>query len=206
MAKIKNEITQGGGLVGGAGNALADIASSGLTSISPLNDVGRYMTGLRAIIKVNDKLFGFAFGVSINIKMDTEEIWTIDRVTPYELAPRKTIATGTIGLFHVPGRDPSRQNVHPSIFSFLFHRYISIEISDQTTGETIFKTDKAMVVNRSQNIDVENLSTIRLEWVAIEWENEATPKLENHDKDTSSSNESDLIPNFSAYIGNKITL
>ena len=198
MTKVKNEITQGGGLAGAAGNAISDIVDSGLTSISPLNDVGRYMTGLRAIIKVNDKLFGFAFGVSINIKMDTEEIWTIDRVTPYELAPRKTIATGTIGLFHVPGRDPSSQNVHPSILSFLFHRYISIEVSDQTTGEMIFKTNKAMVVNRSQRIDVESISTIQLEWVAIEWENEVTPKLENHDTDTSSGG-NNLIPDFKIF-------
>jgi hypothetical protein len=173
--KIKNAITEGGGLAGGAANALTDIADSALTGLSPLNDIGKYFTGLRAIIKVNNRLFGFAFAVTMNIKMDTEEIWTVDNALPYEMAPRKMLANGTISMFHIPGRGPGTRHIHSDNFSFLMQKYISLELSDQTTGELIFKTDKAMIVGRQQDVSAEKISTIKLDWKAIEWQTERPP-------------------------------
>lgn len=180
MAKIKNEITESGGISGAAKDLFVNIAESALTSVSPFTDVGKYFTGLRAIIKVNDTLFGFAFGVSLKITTSVEEIWTIDSPSPYELAPNKTMATGTISMLHLPGRGPGVNNIQPNMLSFLSNRYISIEISDQHTTETIFKTNKAMIVGRYQEIQPGELSTIKLEWRAIEWEDENPPSTPNN--------------------------
>ena len=184
---IDNKLTKPQNIVQSAASDLISGVTgnvkSAIASASPLNDFGKYFTGLRAIIKVNDQLFGFAFGVSLNLKFDTEEIWTIDNYQAYELAPRKMIATGTISMFHIPGKGPGIQNVHPNGLSFLMHRYISLDISDQMTGESIFKTEKAMITGRTQDVDANKISTIRLEWKAIEWvtENDLNNIVEGRD-------------------------
>jgi hypothetical protein len=188
---IDNKLTKPQNIVQSAASDLISGVTgnvkSAIASASPLNDFGKYFSGLRAIIKVNDQLFGFAFGVSLNLKFDTEEIWTIDNYQAYELAPRKMIATGTISMFHIPGKGPGIQNVHPNGFSFLMHRYISLDISDQMTGESIFKTEKAMITGRTQDVDANKISTIRLEWKAIEWvtENDLNNTAEDRDKPAS---------------------
>lgn len=170
---IDNKLKNPGNPLKGAANDLVtgvtNNIKSAIASASPLNDFGKYFTGLRASIKVNDKLFGFAFGVTFNLRMDAEEINTIDNYISHELGPRRMMASGTLSMFHVPGRGPGVQNVHANVFSFLMHRYITIDISDQTTGEQIFKTEKAIITGRQQDIDTDKISAIRLEWKAVDW-------------------------------------
>jgi hypothetical protein len=153
------------------------LLNSALGATSPLNNLARYMTGARAIIKVNGKLFGFAFGVSYNIQTNAEENWTIDDYTPYELMPSKMVVNGTIGMFHIPGKGPARELVQANLLSYLMHRYITIEISDQMTGQLIFRTDRAMITGKSQTMTAGEISTIQLTWKAIGWVDEMTPKL-----------------------------
>lgn len=153
------------------------LLNSAVGAVSPLNNFGRYMTGSRAIIKVNGKLFGFAFGVSYNIQTNYEENWTIDDYTPYELMPTRCMVTGTIGMFHIPGKGPTKELVQSNILSFLQHRYITIEISDQMTGQKIFKTDRAVITGKNQTLTAGEISNIQLTWKAIGWIDELTPKI-----------------------------
>lgn len=176
MAKIDNAFTKAGTLSGLAEGVAEQILDSAVGGLSPLNNFGRYMNGARAIIKVNDKLFGFAFGVNFSITTDATEVWTIDDWTPYELAPNRITVNGTMGLFHIPGKGPSKELVQANVLSFLFHKYITIEITDQMTGQTIFKTNRAVVTNRSQTLQAGELSTIQLTWKAIGWADEINPQ------------------------------
>ena len=134
-------------------NTANNLVNSAIGGLSPFNDFGRYMTGSRAIIKVNDKLFGFAFAVGFEIKTDQSEIWTIDDYTPYELAPNKVSVSGTISMFHVPGKGPTKELVQPNILAFLFHKYITIRIEDQLTGQKIFETSRAQITSRRQSLN-----------------------------------------------------
>lgn len=152
-----------------------DLLNSATGALSPLNNFGRYLTGSRAIIKLNGKLFGFAFGVTFNIRTMSDEINTIDDWVPYELAPKRIIVNGTLSMFHIPNKSPSRELIQANVLSFLFHKYITIEITDQTTGQKIFKTNRAMITNRSQTIQAGELSTITLEWKALGWIDDITP-------------------------------
>jgi hypothetical protein len=152
-----------------------DLVDSSLGSLSPLNNFGRYLTGSRAIIKLNDELFGFAFGVSFNISTANDEIWTIDDWTPFELAPKRISVDGTLSMFHIPGKGPTRELVQANVLSFLFHKYITIEIQDQTTGQKIFETRKAVITSRRQSINAGELSKIELTWKSIGWIDELTP-------------------------------
>lgn len=182
MATISNAITEGGTLTGAIGNAAESITNSALGAVSPFNNFGRYLTGSRAIIKINDTLFGFAFGVTFNIQTQATEINTIDDWTPYELAPSRILVSGTLSMFHIPGKSPTRELVQANVLSFLFHKYVTISISDQTTGQRIFETQKAIITSRRQTIQAGEISTMTLEWKAIGFIDDITPFFpENHD-------------------------
>ena len=169
MASIKNAITEGGTLTGAVSGLADSVLNSAIGGLSPLNNFGRYMSGARAIIKVNDRLFGFAFAVNYNINTEYAENQTIDDYIAYELMPTRVTVSGTMSMFHVPGKGPTNQLVQANVLSYLMHRYITIEISDQTTGQTIFKTNKAVITNKAQSLQVGELSTIQLSWKALGW-------------------------------------
>lgn len=136
----------------------------------------KYLTGSRAIIKVNGKLAGFAFAANINIQTDQRDVNEIDNYVPYELAPRRTTVTGTLGMFHIPGKGPTAEGYMGNVLSFLMKRYVTIEIRDRTTNNLIFKTDRAAITGRQQSIMAGEQSTITLSFRAIDWEDEVEPK------------------------------
>jgi hypothetical protein len=94
-------------------------------------------------------------------------------------------------MFHVPGKGPAKQLVQANVLSFLFHKYITIEITDQTTGQLIFKTEKAMITNKSQSLVAGELSTIELQWKAIGWMDEMTPSYPSGHEQDSNGNTGD---------------
>jgi len=175
MGSVKNAFTDQGSFGGALNNAAENLLNSAVGGLSPLNNFGRYFTGSRAIIKLNSKLFGFAFGVTFNIKTMQDEINTIDDWIPYELAPKRILVNGTLSMFHIPGKTPTRELIQANALSFLFHKYITIEITDQTTNQKIFKTNRAVITNRSQTIQAGEISTITLEWKALGWIDDITP-------------------------------
>lgn len=170
--KVKNAFTEA---IPGAGLAESLLQSAG-GAIVPIG-ISRYMSGGRAIIKVNDKLFGFAFGVNYNINTEYVENNTIDEYVAYELMPTRITVNGTLSMFHVPGKGPTRSLVQANVLSYLMHRYITIEITDQHTGEIIFNTKKAVITSKSQSLQAGELSTIQLTWKAIGWVDELVPSL-----------------------------
>lgn len=174
MAKVKNAITDGGTLSGKASGLADSLLKSAVGGISPLNNFGRYMTGSRAIIKVNDKLFGFAFSVTYNINTEHTENITIDDYVAYELMPTRITINGTMSMLHIPDHGPTKELVQANVLSYLMHRYITIEISDQTTGQVLFKTNKAVITNKNQTLTAGELSTITLTWKALGWVDELT--------------------------------
>ena len=176
MAEIKNAITDNGTLSGKVKGLSNSVLKSAVGGLSPLNNFGRYMTGSRAIIKVNDKIFGFAFAVAWNISTESEENRTIDSYIAYELMPTRISVNGTMSMFHIPDKGPRKELVQANILSYLMHQYISIEISDQTTGQTLFKTNKAVITNSSQTLQAGEISTIQLSWKALGWSDELIPK------------------------------
>jgi len=182
MASVKNALTESGTLTGAVSGLTDSILKSAVGGLSPLNNFGRYMTGARAIIKINDKLFGFAFAVNYNINTEYAENQTIDDYVAYELMPTRISVNGTLSMFHVPGKGPTNQLVQANILSYLMHRYITIEISDQTTGQTIFKTNKAVITSKAQSLQAGELSTIQLSWKALGWVDEMTQP--DYPKDT----------------------
>lgn len=170
--RVQNAFTENGGLLGALTSGAKDVLDS---VIPPLRGYGPYMTGSRAIVKINHKLYGFAFAVSYTINTTYEENLTIDSYVPVELMPTRISVSGTLGAFYVPGRSATKSLIQANLSSFPMHRYITIEISDQATGQIVFKTNKAMITSKTQALNAGELSTVQLTWKAIGWRDEMIP-------------------------------
>lgn len=153
-------------------NALENI--SGIFSIKPM---AKYHSGARCILRVNGEIVGFAFNISWNINTQVTEIKTVDDYLPYELAPSRIEVSGSIGGFRIPGSSPTQKFIQSDLLSFLHQRYISIEVRDAQTDDIIFYTQKAMVTSRSETININDLAKMNLQFKAIGWRDERTPKL-----------------------------
>ncbi len=152
-----------------------DLIGSALGPMQIFRPIGKYMTGARAIIKVNGKLAGFAFNISWSVNTSYQEIHEIDNFLPYELAPQVISVSGTIGMFHIPGQGPAAEGIMPNVLSFLHHKYISIEVQDQSTGNIILNITKAVITNKQQALNAGEVSQINLSFKAIGWSDDQPP-------------------------------
>lgn len=175
MSKRKG-FDRGTGLTNYVTGAVENVVSAagGIVSLRPS---AKYMTGARTVLKINGNIVGFAFNVSWAIETDQTEIYTIDDYVPYEIAPRRVSVSGTLGMFVVPGRSPTTEKLQSDILSFLFNKYITIEVRDSVTDNLLFKTNKAVITSSSTELRSEQLGSTTLNWKAIGWINEASPKM-----------------------------
>jgi hypothetical protein len=146
----------------------------GIFSTSP---VAKYLSGARCILRVNGKIAAFAFAISWNITTDATEVRTIDNYLPYELAPSIIRVSGSISGFRVPGSGPGVLGIQSNILSFLHQRYIEIEVRDSQSDNLIFKTSKALITSRSENVRSDAISEMTLNFTAIGFEDEVKPHL-----------------------------
>lgn len=150
-------------------SALQNAATEAVGNVFTTRSGSKFMSGARAIIKVNGNLIGFAFDVSWSIKTDAVEVYTIDDPAPYEIAPRRISVSGTLALLQIPGRSPQDENMQSDMITFLYKKYITIEIRDSLTDELMFYTDKAMVVNQESKISADQLGSTTIQWIATGW-------------------------------------
>jgi hypothetical protein len=168
-----NKLDSGQGLVSGlAGNLASNI--DGIFSIKPM---AKYLSGARCTLKINGKIIGFAFGISWNIETSVTEINTIDDPLAYELAPQNIAVTGQISGFRIPGSGPGQMLIQGDVLSFVHQRYVEIEVRDTQTDNLIFLTKKAIITNRSESIRTDALAEMTLNFKAIGFADERTPKL-----------------------------
>lgn len=158
------------------GTTAAQNILSNIQGFASLKETAKYHTGPRCVIKVNGKLFGFAFAVSWNIQTDNQEIFTVDDYLPAELAPRMLTVSGTLGTFVIPGRSATSELLQSNVLSFLQNKYITIEISDSATGTILFKTNRAVITGQQGNVQAEQMSVTQLSWKAIGWQHEFSPE------------------------------
>ena len=156
-----------------------DNVQNQVTPIFSTKNSAKYSSGARSIIKINNQLIGFAFSVSWKINTAQDEITTIDDYLPYEFAPSRITVEGSLGMFHIPGRGASAEFIQSNLLSFPTHRYISIEVRDVTTNDLLFYTSKAVIISRSETVATENLTKATLNWKAIGWQDEITPKIQD---------------------------
>lgn len=161
-----------------AENILENLASN-LTGIFSTRPTAKYASGARCILKINGKIVGFAFGAAWRITTSYAEINCIDDPLTEELVPTRMSVDGTINALHIPGISASTEEWQPDILSFLFNRYIAIEIRDSQTDEVLFFTARAMITSRQEEMRVDQLSNVTLSFKAIGWRDEKPPAYPN---------------------------
>jgi hypothetical protein len=149
---------------------------SNIGSVASTKPEAKYHSGARCVLKVNGKLLGFAFAVSWNIQTDNTEIRTVDSYLPAELAPRVISVSGSLGTFVIPGRSATSEMLQSDVLSFLQNKYITIEVSDSTTGSKLFSTNRAVITGQQVSIQTEQLTVAQLSWKAIGWQAEFAPE------------------------------
>jgi hypothetical protein len=167
--------TNGGSGVGSLLQGIGENALSQVSGIVSTKPQAKYTSGARTTLKINNKLAGFAFSVSWKITTESTEIRTIDDYFPYELVPNRIMVEGTIGAFHIPGQSVTQEFIQANALSFLFHKYITIEVRDSATDQVLFKTNNAVITSRSEDLTAEQLGKIQLTWRAIGWQDELSP-------------------------------
>ena len=151
-------------------------AVEGAVGILAAKQTAKYMTGARVILKINNRIAAFATGVSWNIVTEGKEIWTIDNYVPHEIAPTRISVDGTISGLIIPGQGVSNELFQADVLSFLFHKYITIEVRDSQTNALLFLTKRAQIVSRSEDVGSGELGNIRLSWRAVGWRDDKMPK------------------------------
>lgn len=157
-----------------AQNVLENLASN-LTGIFSTRPTAKYASGARCILKINGQIVGFAFAASWRITTQYTEINCIDDPLTEELVPQRISVDGTISALHIPGVSASTELWQPDVLSFLFNRYIAIEVRDTKTDDVLFFTGKAMITSRTEDFKVDQLSSVTLTFKAIGWRDERAP-------------------------------
>jgi len=181
-----------GGDIGSFAQGIVENAiKSNLGSVFSLKPSAKYTTGARTIIKINNEIKLFAFSISWNIVTDNIEINTIDSYLPHELAPRRISVEGSIGSLIQPSVSLTSEIVQSDVLSFLFNKYITIEVLDNVTQAVLFKTNHAVITGSSANIQAEQIGTLSLSWKAIGWKYDSDLQFpEKYDEEQSDKNSS----------------
>lgn len=157
------------------GQSLLDNAAGNISGILYTRPSAKNSSGARTILKINGKIVGFAFGVSWNIRTSVAEINSIDDPLPNEFVPHRLAVDGTISALHIPSISATTENWQPDVLSFLFGQYIPIEVRD-TSDNLLFLTNKAIITSRSEEIRVDQLPNVTLQFKAIGWRDEKNPE------------------------------
>jgi hypothetical protein len=155
-------------------------------SVLTLKPSAKYATGARTILRINNEIVSFVMSVSWQIRTNNIEINTIDNYFPDEIAPTRVQVSGTMSGFIVPGKSLTNVQVQSDALSFLFNKYITIEVRDSATDSILFKANKCVVTDSAHSLQAESPGNFSLNFTAIGWQNEQAPSLPEGYNGTSS--------------------
>ncbi len=158
---------------------LLDNAASNLSGIISTRPSAKYMSGARCLLKVNNRPVGFAFSIQWRIDTQYMELNVIDNPLSEELIPKAIRVSGSISALHIPGEGIGVQLWQADVLSFLFHQYITIEVRDSTTNQLLFYAPQAVITTRQEDIRVDDLAQVSLNFMAIGFRDERTPAAPN---------------------------
>ena len=164
-----------------------DNIAGNLTGIFSTRPTAKYASGARCVLKINGKVVGFAFSIAWRINTSYTEVNCIDDYLTQELVPQRVSVDGSISALHIPGTSAGTENWQPDVLSFLFNRYVAIEVRDSQTDDVLFFTGKAVITSRQEEMRVDQLSNVSLSFKAIGWQDERPPAYPSDIEDLSST-------------------
>jgi hypothetical protein len=186
---------------------LDNVVGGNIGGIFSTRPTAKYASGARCILKINGVIVGFAFGISWRITTSVTEINTIDDPITNELVPQRCTVDGSISALHIPGVSAGTKGWQANALSFLFQKYIQIEVRDSKTDEVLFLASKAMIVSRQEEVRVDQLANVTLTFKAIGWRDEKVPTIsEEYPLDSPRGQKIGKPKELPASINNDITM
>lgn len=143
----------------------------------------KVLSGQRVQVSVNGQ--SYAFGTVIDYSIDTQvsEFSGIDSVMPTELSPDRLKVGMSLRIFRTIDNDPSAEGIlfqkglsrEDQQQNFALKGYITIEIRDRQTDQTIMFIPRALVSSRSASVDAEGLMTENWNIIGIGFRGTETP-------------------------------
>lgn len=159
---------------GGIGQAVKDQFTTNLFSAAP---AGKYVTGARIKLKINDDLVYFADRIAWRMETETVEIRELDSMAPYEIAPVTVGCSGMIGGLRIPNQSPASLMYQANVMSHLFQQYFTLEVRDVSSDALLLYVGKAMISSREESVTAEQLMGSSFSWRAVSWKDEMEPML-----------------------------
>lgn len=127
----------------------------------------RVISGQRVAISINGQAYAFGSVLDYNIDTQVSEINGIDSILPLELAPERLRVTMGLKIFRAIDNDPSTNGAlfQNGVTSendqegFATQPYITIEVRDRQSDQTIMFIPRALISSRTASVDSEGLMT-----------------------------------------------
>src|SRR4051812_46791088 len=110
------------------------------------------ISGARAIVTINQIPVAAAFVLNYSLGTSHVPLYTVDSPLPVELAPDRVTAQISLQVYRTPGNDPVLLGIAPpgdGSLKFTENKYISLEIRDKDTDQTVLYLPKCVLISRS---------------------------------------------------------
>jgi len=144
-------------------------------------------TGARAILKINEQVMVYALSVQWDIMTDHKVINTVDNPIPEEIAPTNIDVRVTCSTLRVPKESASVMALQPTILNSLHQAYVSIEIRDRGTNDTILYVPKALLQRRTGAVASRSIASETWVLRGIGYWDERTPEAAKPTTNTNSA-------------------
>lgn len=98
------------------------------------------MNGARAQIMVGSKIIGFISGMTINVALDTQDVYVCGRTGPAEIGyVAAEPVTGNINGWHIVDHGAYAELGMPTVQDLLTSPYTNLAVFDRVTGKRVGK-------------------------------------------------------------------
>ena len=119
----------------------------------------KVFTGARAIISMNNRVIAYATSCSYMYDTEYKPQKEVDNSLPAELTPGAINVQVTCNVTRVPLQSATGMALQPTIANNLSQPYMSIELKDRATDQTILFVPKAQLVRRAGGVNVRQMSS-----------------------------------------------
>jgi hypothetical protein len=126
------------------------------------------LTGALIKIYLNNKPYNVIRNFSMSVDYGESEIYGIDSSYAQEIAPGHISVRGSIGGIRVKySGGLQAANLRPLWIDFAASPYISIRVTDRSTGEDIVFIPRAKVLRESHNAPSKGVYTLNFDFAGI---------------------------------------
>lgn len=136
----------------------------------------KVLTGARLILLVNGLPFAKISEFGFSSDAPVRAIHGIDQIEAFELASTTAGVSGSMQIYRLAGDGGAEGAGITTPFPDLSRaRYFSIAVLDRLRDQVIFEARRCSLTSQAWSMAARGIVTGHLNWVGIDWTNEASP-------------------------------